>query len=133
MNTKIIMTSSAFILFAAGIVLTFLPDDIVMYVLLQPNKPLQLLLQIMGALYFGFGMLNWMMRTSTIGGIYNKPIAIANFAHFFIAALALIHGLLSTPNLPKIIWFVAVSYVFYAIAFGIIFYTSPMKRTQQDA
>ena len=45
-------------------------------------------MQIIGSLYFALAILNWMSKGSFIGGIYNRPIAIANLTHFVIAGLA---------------------------------------------
>jgi len=69
MNTKVLMSISAVFLLTAGIILTFLPDEILKYSDLENTGSILLLLQIIGALYFGFGMLNWMIKTSLIGGI----------------------------------------------------------------
>ena len=128
MNTKVLMTTSAVSLLTAGIILTFLPDEILKYAYLENTRPLQLLLQIIGALYFGFGMLNWMSKSGLIGGIYNRPIAVANFTHFFIAGLALIKGIMANPVLPKTIWIVSCVYLIFAISFGIVLFRHPLTE-----
>ena len=128
MNTKVLMTTSAVSLLTAGIILTFLPDEILKYADLENTRPLQLLLQIIGALYFGFGMLNWMIKSGLIGGIYNRPIAVANFTHFFIAGLALIKGIIAIPDLPNTIWIVSCIYMIFAISFGIVLFRHPLTE-----
>ena len=128
MNTKVLMTTSAVSLLTAGIILTFLPDEILKYADLENTRPLQLLLQIIGALYFGFGMLNWMSKSGLIGGIYNRPIAVANFTHFFIAGLALIKGIIAIPDLPNTIWIVSCIYMIFAISFGIVLFRHPLTE-----
>ena len=128
MNTNVLMTTSAVSLLTAGIILTFLPDEILKYAYLENTRPLQLLLQIIGALYFGFGMLNWMNKSSLIGGIYNRPVAVANFTHFFIAGLALIKGIMANPDLPKTIWIVSCVYLIFAISFGIVLFRHPLTE-----
>lgn len=127
MNTKYIMTLSAIVLGASGIILTFLPDDILIFFNSENNKLLQILLQISGALYFSFAMLNWMTKTSIIGGIYNKPIAVANFTHFLIAGLALIKGVISNPSLGYVIWVIAFIYSIFAIVFGLMAFRPAQK------
>lgn len=92
---------------------------------LVASKPLRFLIEILGALYFGFAMLNWMTRTSIIGGLYNKPISVANFTHFFIAGIALLKGVMADLNLPVIIWAMAAVYIIFAGCFGISFYKNP--------
>ncbi|HRH48977.1 MAG TPA: hypothetical protein PLP23_09505 [Panacibacter sp.] len=130
MNTKLIMTAAAIVTGIAGIAFTFLPGEILNYTDMKANGPLLLLLQILGALYFAFAMLNWMTKTSIIGGIYNRPIAVANFTHFFIGAMALMKGILSNPALPIGIWAIAIVYAIFAISFGLIFLRSPSVKNQ---
>ena len=60
-----------------------------------------------------------MSKASLIGGIYNRPIALANWTHFFIAVLALIKGVLANPSLSYVIWSIAIIYSIFAILFGI--------------
>lgn len=130
MNTKIILTASAVILGITGILLTFLPVEVLTHFDLTVTKSMLFLIQIVGALYFGFAMLNWMVRLSVIGGIYNKPIAVANFTHFFIAGIALVKGLVADPKLSYSIWAITIFYTIFAICFGIIFYTNPASKKQ---
>ncbi len=127
MNTKLIMTLSAMALAIIGISLTFLPTEISNYIQINSTKAFQLLLQILGALFFAFAMLNWMTKESIIGGIYNRPIAIANFTHFAISSLALIKGLAANPGLPYIIWILAGIYSVFALLFGIILFGNPIS------
>ncbi len=82
MNTKSLMTLSAIILALIGISLIFFPKEILDYFELSVSDTLELLMQIIGSFYFAFAMLNWMSRGSIIGGIYNRPIAMANLTHF---------------------------------------------------
>jgi len=81
MNTKSLMTLSAMILAMIGISLIFLPNEILDYLELSVSETLQLLMQIIGSLYFALAVLNWMSKGSFIGGIYNRPIAMANLTH----------------------------------------------------
>lgn len=128
MNTKLVMTASAVILGVAGVLLTFIPDVILKNMQLESDaRGLgHLLLQIIGALYFAFAMLNWMARRNVIGGIYNKPIAVANFSHFFIAGMALLKAVFSQPQLPFFVWLSAIIYLTFAVCFGLIFYRHPV-------
>ena len=71
-------------------------------------------------------MLNWMSKGSIIGGIYNRPIVIANLTHFTIAGLALIKGILSYFSLSYIIWIIAIIYSIFAILFGILVFNHPV-------
>ena len=118
------MTASALVMGALGLAATFLPQEIAAY--LGASMTLPLLIQVLGALYVAFAMLNWTAKDSLIGGIYNRPIAIGNLVHFVIAALALAKGAFANPATPMILPF-AIGYAIFAIAFAWIFFTSPVK------
>ena len=126
MNTKLLMTLSAMILALIGISLIFLPNEILDYLQLSVSETLQLLMQIIGSLYFALAILNWMSKGSLIGGIYNRPIAMANLTHFVIAGLALIKGILANPSLSYVIWSIAIIYSIFAIFFGIVAFKHPV-------
>ena len=126
MNTKLIMTASAVFLALAGVSLTFFPNEIANQIGLGSVKPAQLVIQILGALYFGFAMLNWMAKGSIIGGIYNKPLVIANLSHFLIGGLALIKGLMrGNIDRSPVFLIVAGIYIIFAVLFGILFVRHP--------
>jgi len=132
MNTKLVMTSSAVILGTTGILLTFIPDEILSHLSIEANKTTLFVMQILGALYFAFAMLNWMTKTSSIGGIYNRPIAIANFTHFLIAGLALIKGIISNPSISYTIWTAGIFYCVFGISFGTILFSDPINETKSN-
>ena len=115
-----------------GISASFIPHEILTFIGLPTNQPLPLLIQVIGAMYFAFAMLNWMSKGSIIGGIYNRPIAIANWTHFVIAGLALIKGILSNPSLSYIIWSIAIIYSTFAILFGIVAFSHPVSENKID-
>jgi hypothetical protein len=124
MNTKLLMSSSAVLLGATGMVLTFMPGEISQF--LKLNGSTAIVLQISGALYFGFAMLNWTAKGNLIGGIYSRPVAIGNFTHFMIGGLALIKLAMKNPGLTYV-WIAAILYVIFALLFGWIFFTNPVS------
>ncbi|PJB12215.1 MAG: hypothetical protein CO119_08000 [Flavobacteriales bacterium CG_4_9_14_3_um_filter_40_17] len=126
MMTKLTMSASAIALGTAGIIMTFVPEAVLGYFSLEMSRMLVLLVQILGALYFAFGMLNWMSKASLIGGIYNRPIAVANFSHFFIAGLALIKSIISNSDLPLIFLVIGIVYLIFALLFGLILFKHPI-------
>ncbi len=129
MNTKLIMTISAIILAAIGISLIFLPDEIAGFIGIGSSKTFQLILQLLGALFFAFAMLNWMAKGSIIGGIYNRPLTIANFTHFAIGGLGLIKALMNDHSLHYAVWILASIYTIFALLFGILFTRHPASDT----
>lgn len=128
MNTKVIMTSSALLLAFTGVSLTFLPTEFATYIGTEATITSQLMMQMLGALYFAFAMLNWMAKGSAIGGIFNRPIAIANFTHFFIGGMALIKGLMNHQGLPSVFWVLAGLYAVFAVLFGLVLSRNPENK-----
>jgi len=122
MNTKLILASSAVLLAILGLILIFFPGEIALLFSMQVILPFQWFLQLMGALYFAFAMVNWMAKGAAIGGIYNKPVAIGNFTHFTIGALSLVKGVAAETQVHIVVWILAALYCLFAILFGIIFF-----------
>lgn len=127
MNTKIVMILSAIIMAIIGLSASFLPHEILTFIGLPTAHPAPLLIQIMGAMYFAFAMINWFAKSNLIGGIYGKPIAIGNFAHFAIASLALVKGVNIDTN-SSVILAISAIYLIFAILFGYIAFGNPIKR-----
>lgn len=127
MNTKILMTSSAIFLAIIGIILSFLPTEIMDYLNIESNIISILFLKILSALFLGFGILNWMAKGALIGGIYNKPIAIGNLMHFGVGAIALVKIVTNMQTHSEIIIPLTAFYVIYALLFAYIFKTNPAK------
>ena len=110
----------------AGIVLSFLPHELLNYLSSTKGTILDsLILQILGALYFAFAMVNWTAKANLIGGIYSRPIAVGNLTHFTIGALALIKGYFS--NHEATILTLSVIYTVFAVLFAIVFFKHPVK------
>ncbi|KAA9038720.1 hypothetical protein FW778_14335 [Ginsengibacter hankyongi] len=127
MNTKLLMTISAAILGAVGIILTFMPQEVSHFLNFTELTPI--VFQILGALYFGFAMLNWTAKANLIGGIYSRPIAIGNFTHFLIGGLASIKLVLHNTALTSI-WICAIVYLVFALLFGYVFFTNPSSNNR---
>ena len=127
MNTKILMTSSALLLACIGILLSFLPNEVMEYLNVEPNTITILFLNILSALFLGFGILNWMAKGTLIGGIYNRPITIGNLMHFGVGAIALVKVVSNIQTHSEIIIALTVVYAIFAILFAYVFKTNPTK------
>jgi hypothetical protein len=127
MNTRFLMFSSALLLGAVGIAASFLPQEILTGLGIAPTGALPLLVQILGALLLGFAMLNWLAKDTVIGGVYGRPVTVANLAHFAIGALALLKGLVggATPTL----WVASILYTGFAVSFGLVLLTHPSGKS----
>ncbi|MDB5232385.1 MAG: rane protein [Chitinophagaceae bacterium] len=125
MNTKGLMISSSIFLAAAGLVLIFLPDEVLSYLGAGTIKFLPVIFKIAGALFFAFAMLNWMAKANLIGGIYSRPVALGNFTHFAIGALTLLKEILNHQNQPLLVWLIAFLYSIFAVLFGLVIFRNP--------
>ena len=120
MNTKILMTSGAILFALIGINLILFPKEILNHLELGVSDTLEILMQTLGSLYYGLAMLNWMSKGNLIGGIYNRPIVVANLTHFEVAVLVLIKGIYTNQILSYIIWIITIIYSIFTILFGIV-------------
>ena len=116
------MRASAVFLGVLGAAATFLPQEILVYGGTRPTGASVLLVQIAGALYLGFAMLNWMAQGNIIGGIYSRPVAIGNLAHFTIGCLSLLKfvfaGQLAIGVVAAAAGYAAFAVLFAYVAFG---------------
>lgn len=132
MNTKILMTASAVFYGIIGIGLTFLPKEISEYLGTDINQTSLLVFQILGAVYVGFGMLNWMTKSNLIGGIYSRPLVVGNLTHFLICSLALIKAAGNSENNFKIILVLTIIYSVFTLGFGYAFMANPGKVSKAE-
>lgn len=73
--------------------------------------------QIIGALYVGFALINWMGKSNLIGGVFGRPIALGNLAHFFIAGMAIAK---TAAGGASALWLAAIVYLAFASAFAFV-------------
>ena len=116
MKTRTLMMASSLFLGVAGLSALFAPEELLKLLSLPQTTPLPVLIQLVGALYLSFALMNWTAKESIIGGIYLRPISIANFSHFIMGALTLIKYQLSNAA-NGFLWGVLIVYVTFAIIF----------------
>lgn len=123
--TRILMRASVVLLGTLGLGATFLPHEILARLGAPASPVLVVVLQVTGALYLGFAILNWMSRNQLLGGIYNRPLALANLLHFASAALALGKALAAHPE-TRVLWPLAAAYALLAAGFGAVLFRHPV-------
>jgi len=124
--SRLLMTVSALVLVALGVPCLFAPDLVLERFTGTSSPPAELIVQITGALYAGFAVLDWMAKGTLIGGIYGRPLALGNLLHFFAAGLALIKAAPSFPQ-PLIAWPLAGVYAVIAVGFGLVIFRNPVR------
>lgn len=122
------MVLSAVVMGITGTLLIFMPQEVSRFLNLAESAPI--LFQILGSLYFGFGMLNWTAKANVIGGIYSRPVAIGNFTHFLTGGLAFIKSAMHTTS-TRSIWICAIVYLKFTLFFGWIFCVNPISANKR--
>ena len=96
MKIQPLLFASALLLMGLGIVTLFAPDEIAGLLSRSGQATSGVVVQILAGALFALGILDWMNRYATIGGIYGRPVVLANFAFFFITATTLARLALAT-------------------------------------
>ena len=127
MHTRVLMALSAIFLAIAGLITSYFPEKVLETHGVVPNNTMLLLIQMMGALYLGFAILNWTARGILIGGIYARPVALGNLLHFamvgvMLAKAAIVH---------EVVQLATSAFVFsaFAIWFGVVLFRPPVPKS----
>ena len=127
MNTKILMTTSSLVLGIAGAFALFVPDVVLALLNTSVIAELSVLVQMLGALYFAFALMNWTAKDSAIGGIYARPVSLGNYGHFFAGALLLIKYQLSHEFNSFIFSILVLYMIFAALFYWLVFRATGIK------
>jgi hypothetical protein len=130
MNTRVLIRSSAFFMGVLGLAASFLPQEIIAHFGFKAEALCVLVVQVAGALYLGYAMLNWMARANLIGGIYSRPVATGNFLHFAVVAVVLSKAMMSGLRDVSVVIGLA-AYSVFAVWFGLVLFARPF-RVEED-
>ena len=122
------MTACSLLLGATGIFALFLPDVLLSAQGVELTEAMSMLVQLMGALYFGFAIMNWTAKDSAIGGVYARPVSLANFSHFLTGSLLLAKNLFDEFS-PLMLIVTVVYVVFAACFYWLVFRATGLKST----
>lgn len=130
MHTRILMALSAIFLAIAGLITSYFPEKVLETHGVVPNNTMLLLIQMMGALYLGFAILNWTAKGVLIGGIYARPVALGNFLHFAMVGVMLVKAGIEY----EVVQLATSGLVFsaFAIWFGIVLFRPPVPRRPEN-
>ena len=98
MKAQPILLVSGLLLCGCGMAALFAPQDIAGMLGASRDGANPLVVQLLGAGIFALGFLDWFSRFSTIGGIYGRPVLLANFAYFFSTTATLFRHALASGN-----------------------------------
>jgi hypothetical protein len=130
MHTRLLMTATSVVLALAGLLTLFIPESLLALLGVPATETSALLVQLLGSLYFALAILDLTAKGSRIGGIYARPISLANFAHFMVGALVLLKFQLSNAS-PVALWGVSSLYGIFAVLFAwLVFVYSGVAKGQ---
>ena len=122
-----VSTLSAIVLAVGGVALLFAPD-VVMPALVPGFPPSAVwLAQLLAAAWLGVAALDWLQRATLLGGIYGRPVVLANLALYFIGDLAVLRAL-REPDAAPALWIIAVPATLLAIAYGALMLRGPFDE-----
>lgn len=126
MISSLLSRASAAVLLLAGIAFLF-ASDVLLPALVPGFPPAAAWLgQLLGAAWLGVAALNWLQRGAVLGGIYGRPVVIANLTLYFVSALSLLRALVA-GGAPPVLWAAAVPAAAFAAAYGALLLRGPFK------
>ncbi len=129
--SKIILTATALLLAAVGLALDFLPQEAAALLGLAAAPALTVILQCLAAALLGLGYLDWLSRANLMGGIYSRPLALANLLFFAVSSITLVRFTAqhTTPTALRVACIVASA---FAVLFAwLMFFHDPIRSAKQ--
>ncbi len=127
MNSTLISRASASLLLVGGLGLLFAPDVILPRLITGYPEAGLWLGQLLGAAWLALAELNWLSRTSLLGGIYGRSVVLPNAAFYFIATMVLIKAV-SAHSMPAWLWIVVIPTALMAGVYSWLLFRGPMAR-----
>ena len=124
-----LLSLSAATYFAAAIPLLFAPEETSALLGGSVAAGQIAILQVLGSALLGFALLNWSNRYSQLGGIYGRPLVLANLAHAMTAFLLLVRAAARDPGFLPVALPTAV-YLLLALAFASRLFVAPRPDTE---
>jgi hypothetical protein len=126
-NSTLVSRASAAVLLVGGLSLLFAPDAILSR--LDSAYPVTAfwLGQLLGAAWLGVAALNWLTRATLLGGIYGRPIVLANLVLHFISAMVILKAA-QRAGFPPALSVVAILALMLASAYGLLLFRGPWPK-----
>ncbi|MCX7515146.1 hypothetical protein [Frateuria sp. STR12] len=118
-----ITTSSALVLAAGGVALLFGSDELLPRMIPGMPASATVLGQLVAAGWLAVAWLNWSQRRTIVGGIYGRPMVMANFALYMISAFSLAHPALA--GAPRALGVFAVVSGLLALVYAVLLLRGP--------
>lgn len=126
MSSKFLLSAAALVLGIPGLFLLFAPDVALLHFGTTADPAAQLFTQLAGGFAVAIGINNWMARGMAIGGIYGRPLLMANLCTLFTAGLSIVKAPGALGGRPVLL-VVAVLLLLCGAAFGRLLFTQPKQ------
>ena len=125
------MSLAALYLGSIGVACLFAPDLVLASMADGPSPGSMVLTQVLGTLSLALAVLDWMWKGNRLGGIYGRPVVLANVLHFVSTALVTFKAISRAPELGAL-WLPGVVYAVFAAGFLLLLFRDPTAdaRTQ---
>ena len=123
MISALISRTSALWLGVGGFVLLFAPDAVLPRLVAGYPAGGLWLGQLLGAAWLGLAALNWINRRLILGGVFGRPIVLANAIHYFVSAMVLVRAVTRQPEAS--VELMAVPAITLAVAYGALLFRGP--------
>lgn len=126
MLSSLISRASAALLALGGLALLFAPDAILPQLAPGFSPADRWLAQLLAAAWLALASLNWLNRSMLLGGIYARPVVVANAVWYFVAATVLLKAA-TIRSLPGAFWIIAAPIALFAIVYGWLLFRGPCE------
>jgi len=128
--SSLISRVSAGFLLLAGIVLLFASDVVLPRLVAGFPASGVWLGQILAGALLALGWLNQLNRSALLGGIYGRPVVLANTTFYLFAAIELVKAA-TRGGAVGAIWVLAIVVVSFACVYGWLLFRGPFERDFQ--
>jgi hypothetical protein len=130
--SSLISRVSAALLAVSGGALLFAPDVLLPALVLGFPPTAAWLGQLLGAAWLGVAALNWLNRATILGGIYGRPVVLANLALYLVSALSLLR-VVADGAAPRAIWAALLPATALAALYGALLLRGPFDLLRPPA
>jgi hypothetical protein len=118
------MRGSAALLMFAGLALLFAADDILPRAIRGLPASGAWVGQLLGSAWLALAALTWLNRGARLGGIYGRPVVLANAIVYFVSAIVLLKNV-TRQDAPAVVAVFAILFSVLAVAYGWLMFRGP--------
>jgi hypothetical protein len=76
--------------------------------------------------------LNWLQQGALLGGIYGRPLVLANLTLYFVGAMVMLRAV-REPDATRALWWIAVPLAVLAVVYGVLLLRGPLDPLGESA